>query len=71
MLHNGIHRILHVHRLVLRIRADAEISHFPLGEKFGCNADTDGPNLIQLSHDLGLNVSEHSELPIKLRKSRN
>lgn len=48
---------MYIYRLVLRIRADAAYSVFPLGEKFGCNPDTEGPELIQLAHSLGLNVS--------------
>lgn len=48
--------IFYFYRLVLRIRADAAYSHFPLGDKFGCNPDTEGPNLIQMARTLGLNV---------------
>lgn len=41
---------------MLRIRFDAQISVNPLGEKFGCNPDTEALELIILSKSLGLNV---------------
>lgn len=43
-------------RLVLRIRVDAQVAQCPLGEKYGCNPDTEAPNLIEVSKSLGLNV---------------
>lgn len=51
--------------LVLRIRCDAKMSQCPLGEKFGCNPETEAPQLIELAKSLDLNVcsvqcSQHS-----------
>lgn len=45
------------YRLVLRIRCDAKVSQCPLGEKYGCNPDTEATDLIALSKSLGLTVS--------------
>lgn len=42
--------------LVLRIRCDAKMSQCPLGEKFGCNPETEAPQLIELAKSLDLNV---------------
>ncbi|XP_031640445.1 ornithine decarboxylase 1-like isoform X2 [Contarinia nasturtii] len=42
--------------LVLRIRCDAKVAQCPLGEKYGCNPDTDGKDLIELAKSLGLNM---------------
>lgn len=43
--------------LVLRIRCDAKVSQCPLGEKYGCNPNTEATELITLAKSLGLNVS--------------
>lgn len=49
-------KLVESYRLVLRIRCDAQFSQCPLGEKYGCNPDTEAPGLIELSKSLGLNV---------------
>lgn len=41
-------------RLVLRFRCDAKVSQLSLGNKFGCDALTEAPRLMQLACDLGL-----------------
>ncbi|XP_055316889.1 ornithine decarboxylase 1-like [Sitodiplosis mosellana] len=43
-------------KLILRIRCDAKVSQCPLGEKYGCNPDTEAPELIDLAMSLGLKV---------------
>lgn len=43
-------------RLILRIRCDSSVSQCPLGMKFGCDALTDAPHLLNVAHSLGLNV---------------
>ena len=44
------------HSLVLRFRCDAQASFLSLGEKYGCDPQTEAPKLIELSKSLGLNV---------------
>lgn len=50
--------------LVLRIRCDAKVSQCPLGEKYGCNPDTEAADLIELAKSLELNVSKHDLMRI-------
>ena len=42
--------------MVIRIRCDAAVAQCQLGMKFGCNAYTEAPKLLQLAMTLGLNV---------------
>lgn len=43
-------------RLLLRIRYDAKLSHYPLGAKFGCDPLHEAPVLLMLAKQLQLNV---------------
>ncbi|XP_055532668.1 ornithine decarboxylase-like [Wyeomyia smithii] len=43
-------------RLVLRIRHDSDKALVPLGKKFGCDAEMDGPELIRKAKELNLSV---------------
>lgn len=45
--------------LVLRIRCDAKVAQCPLGDKYGCNPDTEAPDLIRLAKKLNLNVCSY------------
>lgn len=47
---------------MLRIRCDAKVSQCPLGEKYGCNPDTEAPQLIELAKSLNLDVNIQSNL---------
>jgi len=42
--------------LVLRIRCDAKMAQCPLGDKYGCNPDTEAPDLIRMAKKLDLNM---------------
>nr|AIZ03430.1 ornithine decarboxylase [Mayetiola destructor] len=51
-----IHKHYPAAELVLRIRCDAKISQCPLGEKYGCDPNTEAPQLIELAKSLNLNM---------------
>lgn len=54
-----LHKMKSLHpncNLVLRIRCDASSSCSQLGIKYGCDPVTEGPNLLSLAQELGLNV---------------
>lgn len=44
------------YRLVLRIRSDATVVQFLLGNKFGCDITSEAPTLLRLARSLDLNV---------------
>lgn len=48
-----------VSRTVLRIRYDAKASYYSLGDKYGCNPDTEAPQLIELAKSFKLNLREN------------
>lgn len=48
---------LHIYRLVIRIRCDADSARNPLGVKFGCDSIDEAPRLLELASELGLDVS--------------
>lgn len=54
-----LHKMKSLHptsNLVLRMRCDASSSCSQLGIKYGCDPIAEGPNLLTLARDLGLNV---------------
>ncbi|KAJ8923914.1 hypothetical protein NQ315_006690 [Exocentrus adspersus] len=42
--------------MVIRIRSDATDAQFILGRKFGCDPETEAPELLRLAKSLGINV---------------
>lgn len=57
--------------LVLRIRCDAKVAQCPLGDKYGCNPDTEAPDLIRLAKKLNLNVCSYFEIKIFVTQPQN
>lgn len=54
-----LHKIKTLHpncKLVIRIRCDAQNASAPLGMKYGCEPLTEGPRLLAIARDLGLDV---------------
>ncbi|XP_074035724.1 ornithine decarboxylase [Leptinotarsa decemlineata] len=43
-------------RMVIRIRCDAEEAQCQLGNKFGCDPDTEAPELLRIAKSLGIDV---------------